>query len=264
MFHEVCGVTNEMVISIILVRLTSELANEKDGSSVLKYGTININYVAWALYHGIHDYRELANAVNFRLKQDSIGTCLICCAETNIRRINDDYLVTTSPSVMSSDRAPMNYSFSEDSHYVVWSSDHKEMSNPWYCIRNLMFFRVIPSGGIYSHGQYTYGHPHLHVIGGAYHAIRAKETFHNCILAVQKGAQISPDDFFHPIENYFAACSPLGQDYIIACFVLNIVRIIPGLTDMETMLFLKYAFKFTWMDIHDRLNDKWLASDSED
>lgn len=244
-FQVLCGVDGEYILTVLL----TYLASQPTDSGIPIYGTININYIAWSLYHGIHDIEFHFNAINCQIKEDNEDKCVICEARINIVCFNHrDFVVTVSPKLMSADRHPMCFSFEHDSHYVIWSHGHRGELDVKR-IRHLMQMDILPSGSIYMHGQPTYGHPHIHVISGDYHNIRAKETFHNCITAVLKGSGISCDDFFHPISSYYCNCDSLGRDYIIACFVLNIVRLVPGLSDYATAKFLKAAYRHTWAKV---------------
>lgn len=199
-----CGLDLNIVKSVILAYLAT--SHYRLLTNIVRHYTLDLNTLAWMAYHEV-DRGKWIYSIGFSHKRDEPESCVICNANTNLKRCGNRF-ETISPIKMSFDRKGQSYPTIDGCHYVIWALDHNDDS--------IQYVHMSNSSRIYRHGKNQYGHHHVHVIGGIYYDIRAKETLLNVQKKINNNILPDESDFFNPIAGYYAYCSLVGRSHIIS------------------------------------------------
>jgi len=259
-----CGVTPDIVCAVIYSYLSHR--SNKMKKLIISEFEIDITLLSWKVWHGCVLGMDHVIGKGIDLKKVTSRECTICTATRNVYRpmypLTHEYIVTTTPEVHTRGRAPMHFGRDDvDVHYVIWSGCHNSGVNLNYIndVRN-----EFGQGVVFNHGVMTYSHDHIHVINGRYYDIRAHELFKLVILnlSCDPARKLESHDIFHPFPVFYRNCSSVGQDYIIAAFVLNAIPLnLSQLDDEAILLFLKLSYADTFSKVKMHLDNGSIGSD---
>lgn len=250
-FHKDCGVDTAMVITVVYSYLArNSLLLMKN---ILKNYSIDLNTLAWMSYHKTSPFK-FVNCINYCNKLDYPDFCVICHAQDNVITVQGGlYKITASPKHMSGGRCCMRYANSGDRHFVVWAQHHSHDIDTSDDIIKNNLKKFIPGMQVdnletFYHGQYTYGHPHIHCFSGQYYNIRANEVMINAQKAVNNDKPLTFEDFYHPSYLFYRHCSDVGKDSWIAAYVCTYIRLkLPK--DVLPYLFYRMTYPILWEKI---------------
>lgn len=248
-FQEACGLTEPIVIAVMLSYLATK--NRDCLSNILERYSIDLNTLGWMMYHSVKSV-NLMKSVKFIHKRNEERFCVICLARTEVV-VMGNYYITISPKYMSGDRAGQTSNVSTgNAHFVVWPILHDKLIDLEHVERAIKSFW--PNDfQIFKHGSPQYGHDHVHVIGGSFYDIRAKELMIKSQKSVNNKSNLVKDDFFHPIKVYFKECTNVGKSYVIIALIIQKVRISLSIKDIDIALFYKASYPVLFDSIAENL-----------
>ena len=243
-FAKHVGITAHTLMAVILAYFAKKPAHILDRG--LSHYSISTVYLAYLKYHRCPSLMAL-HSINFEEKCTAYDQCTICHATMNIIREPFGF-VTISPVVFTGNRQPL----SMQTHFVVWSSIHsihdllfeddtsimKVLSFP----SSSMIWKTYKPLGIYAHGVFTYGHPHVHVLmTREIHDVRALELMVKCQVAINNDDDIKDSDYYFPMNSFSNSCSNVGRKHIAISFIIRAIRIkLPNIHAIETFYALAY------------------------
>jgi len=119
---------------------------------------------------------------------------------------------------------------------VIWSKGHDDG-----------FFLYIESchqdNNTYFHGNYTYGHPHIHKISGIFYDIRARETAIHVQRRINRNESVDFDDFLHPIFKFYSHCTQQGKEHIIVAIMMMHLRIKLSISLTNIVFFYRMSYR---------------------
>jgi hypothetical protein len=235
-FHRNCGLNEEIVLFAIYARLAVTEINKYERA--YKDWRIDLNTLAWMVWHQMGNDMYM-HCVDFKQKNNSSITCVICNGVTNITTTQSCF-ITLSPEQMSGDRTKMNLD-GEDVHFVKWSFNHDTDIESFY--KNMMRDET-PRRLVYVHSSMQYGHPHVHIMSGNYHNVRVLEMLRRMRSMIKKGLLIRLHDFYLPIDKFYRNCDKYGRKVLIACIFLVRYRLNISLSDMLFVDFITTSYAF--------------------
>jgi len=271
-FAKACGLTSEYVRIVCMVYLSGHPVHLAD-TIYNSYG-VDLVYLSWMIWHDCSPImHQHACGKNVNHKRNDHRFCAICNATENFIKSDTGEILTISPAVMSGNRFPQSFGLKGDifdtepygRHYVIWSKSHSDTQIPERNIQQIKQDKG--SGFTYVHGKYQYGHPHVHVISYGYHDTRALEILKFCQDRVLHDQKIEWSDFYHPIKDFYANCSPIGRTHITTSFMIKRLRLkIPleviGIDDLAQ--YYKLAYNTFWHDIISILDTDTGSSSNEE
>lgn len=176
------------------------------------------------LYHKV-PAKKMRHCVNYSHKRNDEHFCVICDAKINVQCIGTLWL-TISPSTMSGNRLGQTLQpIDGGRHFVLWSNIHDRHIDI-NMVNEVCRFLKVDSFGVYTHGLDQYGHPHVHIIVGNYHDIRAREMMNRAQKCINNGTEFDTSDIYNPIIEFFNKCETTeGRNCIVTMIMITKLRI---------------------------------------